>query len=82
MLPLSRFLGRLLDEFFELGQLLSELREGIPIFLLGLKGLSKAFLLRPILLELETVTRVVCLMRSAVLLAQLTEFCRRSFLKV
>ncbi len=49
MLPLARrFLRRFLDDFFELGQLLGKLNEGIPIFLLGLKGLSK-----------ETDTRVV-----------------------
>ncbi len=73
MPPLARrFFHRFLDEFFKLGQLLVKLRR--------LKGLSKAFLLRPILIELEKVTRVVCLVRSAVLFAQLTEVCQRSFL--
>ena len=78
MLPLSRFLGRLLDEFFELGQLFRKLCEGIPILLVGLGGLSKAFLACSIFLELATLVCVVCLVWPVVLLSQLTKFVRRS----
>ena len=54
MLLLLRFLGRFLDKFFKLGQLFSKLHEGISLLLVGLVGLTKAFLARSILLKLAT----------------------------
>lgn len=69
----AQFLGSLLDNFLELGQAFYNLCTGMPILLLGLGGLTKAFLVYLIQLEIDTLKE--CLVQSIVCLAQLTNFC-------